>query len=152
MKKLVTLTLMFLLAVVPCFAQNNLNSKADNIVGCYTSKQNNDVFKVRISKNANGTYKAQIYWVENDKDAKGKKILDDKNPDKALRNVPCDKIVLFDGMKYNEKDHVWDGSKIYDPQRGLRAKCTCSFKDNKLYVKGTVLGISETVIWTRINE
>lgn len=152
MKKILTLIVLAIFAIMPAMAQSSLNSKADNIIGCYKSKQNNDVFKVRISKNSNGSYKAQIYWVENDKDAKGKKILDDKNPDKSLRNTPCDKIVLIDGLKYNEQKHQWDDAKVYDPQRGLRAKCVCTFKDGKLQVKGSVMGISETVIWTRINE
>ena len=49
--------------------------------------------------------------------ATGKKILDAKNPDKSLRNTPCDQIVIFNGLKYNASKRQWDGGKIYDPQR-----------------------------------
>lgn len=127
--------------------------EADAILGDYHSKQNADEYKVRVTRNANGTYKAQIFWVKDDVDpATGKKFLDTKNPSKALRNVACDRIVLFDGLQYNAARQRWDGTKIYDPQRGIRANAvvTRDAATGMLSVKGSLLGISETVIWTRL--
>jgi len=133
------------------FAQNELNNNGDNIVGTYESTQNGDRFKTKIEKLKDGTYRAQVFWVENDKDANGNKRLDEKNPDKSLRSTPADRIVLFSGLKYDAKKKEWNGTKIYDPQRGIRAKMTASFeKDGRLKLTGSVLLISESVYWKRI--
>lgn len=144
-----------LLAVVLAFvdgvqAQNVLNDKADNIVGTYQGKQGDDLFKAKITKQSNGNYQCQVVWLEHDRDANGNKFLDEKNPDKSLRNVPCDQIVLFSDLKYNAKEHRWDGTKIYDPQRGIRAKVHVEFtKEGQLKLRGSVMGIGESVYWDK---
>lgn len=149
MKKVLLLTLA-LLAFVVASAQSTLNNTADNVIGTYTGTQDGEKFRVKIVKMSDGTYKGQIIWMENDKDANGKKRLDTKNPDKNLRNTPCDRIILFSGLKYNADKKCWDGTKIYDPQRGLKAKLTITFeKDGRLRLKGTLLAISESVYWTK---
>ena len=152
MKRLVFL-LMSLLCVGSIAAQNALNDKADNIVGVYSGKQDNDRFKVKIVKLTNGTYRGQVVWLEHDKDAKGNKLLDTKNPDHSLRSTPADRIILFTGLKYNAKKHRWDDAKIYDPQRGIRANMSAEFTaDGKLRVKGSLLGISESVYWQKVEK
>ena len=149
MKKIVLL-LMTLLCVSPMMAQNALNDKADNIVGTYTGKQGSDRFKAKIVKLSDGTYRGQVIWLEHDKDAKGNKILDSKNPDKKLRSKPADQAVLFSGLKYNAKKHRWDDTKIYDPQRGLRASMTAEFAaDGRLIITGSMMLISESVYWEK---
>lgn len=150
--KNILLTLTFLaVCLCPALAQNVLNDKADNIVGEYLGKQNEDKFKAKITKLGDGTYQGQIIWLEKDRDANGKKLLDEKNPDKSLRNTPCDQIVLFTGLKYNAKKHYWSDTKIYDPQRGLKANLTAEFtKDGNLKLRGSVLGIGESVYWEKI--
>lgn len=150
MKKILSMAVAFLAAAVLCGAQNN---KADNILGKYSAVQNGEGYKVEVTKKADGTYKAQIFWVSNPNDPKtGKKALDVKNPDKALRNVPADRIVLIDGLKYDSAKQQWGDTKIYDPQRGIRANCTVRFENAKtLKVSGKVLGIGETATWTRID-
>lgn len=131
-------------------AQNTLNNRADAIVGTYSGMQGSDRFRAKITRFDDGTYRAQIIWLEHDRDDKGNKILDKKNPDKSLRNIPADRIVLFSGLRYNVKEHRWDGTKIYDPQRGIRAKMTAEFMaDGRLKIKGSLMGISESVYWTR---
>ena len=111
MKRFILL-LMTLLSVNAVTAQNTLNDKADNIVGTYSGKQGDDKFKVKIVKLTDGTYRGQVIWLEHDKDAKGNKLLDSKNPDKKLRSTPADRIILFSGLKYNAKKHRWDDTKI----------------------------------------
>ena len=132
-------------------AQQPLNGSADNIVGNYIGRQNGDCFKVRVTRLADGTYRAQVYWVERDCDESGRKILDSKNPDRSLRQTPYDQIVLFNGLKYNAKDNCWDGAKIYDPQRGIRANMRADFTPKgNLRIRGSLLGITETIYWQRI--
>lgn len=151
MKKLIILFAIALTFIGTSMAQNKLNEKGDNIVGTYHSKQGNDVFKASITKQANGNYKGQVIWVENDRDANGNKLLDEKNPDKSLRNVPCDQVVLFSDLKYNAKEQRWDGTKIYDPQRGIKANLKAEFnKEGQLQLRGSVMGIGETVYWDKI--
>ena len=145
-------TLFALFLGMVAFAQTKGNNAVGtSIIGDYEAVQGEDHFKVHITKNADGTFKGQIFWVEVDKDANGNKKLDDKNPDKSLRKTPADQVVLFDGLQYDAASKVWNGTKIYDPQRGIRAKLTCEFQaDGKLQLKGTVLGIGEKVYWTKI--
>ena len=150
-KKLFMMLAIMLMGGQMTMAQNALNNNGDNIVGTYESTQNGDRFKAKIEKLKDGTYRAQVFWVENDKDANGNKRLDEKNPDKSLRSTPADRIVLFSGLKYDAKKKEWNGTKIYDPQRGIRAKMTASFeKDGRLKLTGSVLLISESVYWKRI--
>jgi uncharacterized protein (DUF2147 family) len=151
MKRTLFLIMLFVACFLPVSAQSSLNNVADNIVGEYKGAQGSDPFKVRITKQQGNTYKAQIIWVQKLKDADGKIRLDAKNPNKELRTVPADKIVLMDGLKYNESKDQWDGTKIYDPQRGIRANVVCTFSsDGSLKLKGSVMGIGETVTWTKI--
>ena len=149
MKRLVFI-LMALICASPMVAQSVLNDKADNIVGTYSGKQGDDRFRAKIVKLTDGTYRGQVIWMERDKDAKGNKILDTKNPDKNLRSKPADQVVLFSGLKYDSKKHCWNDTKIYDPQRGLKASMTAEFvADGRLLIKGSVLGIGESVFWNK---
>lgn len=149
MKRLI-LILMALICASPMVAQSVLNDKADNIVGTYSGKQGDDRFRAKIVKLTDGTYRGQVIWMERDKDAKGNKILDTKNPDKNLRSKPADQVVLFSGLKYDSKKRCWNDTKIYDPQRGLKASMTAEFvADGRLRIKGTVLGIGESVFWNK---
>lgn len=150
MKKTLMMLIIGLFVTMGVAAQSSLNNAGDNIVGIYIGSQNGDKFKAKIVKLTNGTYRGQVVWMEKDKDANGKKRLDTKNPDKSLRNTPCDQIVLFSGLEYNAKKKRWDGTKIYDPQRGMRANLTVEFeKDGRLKLRGSILGIGETVYWTK---
>jgi len=147
MKKFIVL-LLALLCIGTVAAQKSRNDKADNIVGIYSGKQGDDLFKVKVVKLKNGTYRGQVIWLQHDKDANGNKILDAKNPDKSLRTTPADRIVLFSGLKYDEKKRCWNDTKIYDPQRGIRARMQAEFTDDgRLRVKGSLMGISESVYW-----
>ena len=135
----------------PLAAQQSLNNQADNIIGTYSGKQGSDKFRAKIVKLTDGTYRGQVIWLENDKDRDGNKILDSKTPDKKLRNQPADRIVLFSGLKYDAKNHQWNGTKIYDPQRGIRANLVVDFADDgRLRVKGSLFGISESVYWQKM--
>lgn len=150
-KKLFMMLAIMLMGGQITMAQNALNNNGDNIVGTYEGLQNGDRFRAKIEKLKDGTYRGQMLWLENDKDADGNKRLDEKNPDKSLRNTPADRIVVFSGLKYDAKKKEWNDTKIYDPQRGVRAKMKASFdKDGSLAITGSVLMISETVRWKKI--
>lgn len=153
MKKFIVAIICALAFAVPSFAQG-LNDKADNIIGEYQTDRGGSKSKVRISKNADGSYDAQVFWVENPYEADGKtKRKDVKNPDKALRNVPVDQIVLVKGLKYDAESKSWGGAKIYDPTKGLKVNATAEFETaDKLKLRGTILGMGVTLYWVRIKK
>ena len=151
MKKLIMILFCAMMAVVPSFAQAPLNGKADNIVGEYLTDRGGSKSKVRVTKAADGTYTAQLFWVENPTDAKGNKRKDVNNPDKKLRNVDIDKVVLVRGLKFDADDKEWSGAKIYDPTKGIRVNATAKFETaNKLKLRATILGIGQTIYWQKI--
>ena len=150
MKKILLIILALAASICTLRAQGTLNASGDNILGTYLGEQHGDVFKARITKSDDGTYKGQVFWMENDREADGSKRLDTKNPDKSLRGVPCDQVVLFTGLKYNEKKQCWDGTKIYNPQRGFKAALSAKFtEEGTLRLTGTVMGLSGHFIWKK---
>lgn len=147
---MLVITLFCAFAVV---AQNGLNNRADNIVGTYEGVQEGYKFRARIEKLTDGSYRGQVVWMEKDRDEQGNKLLDSKNPDRKLRSLPADRTVLFSGLTYDAKRREWGGCKIYDPLRGIRAKLVATFvSDGRLSLKGSLLGISETVYWTPLTK
>lgn len=133
-------------------AQTSLNDVADNVVGVYEGVQEGYKFRAEIVKLTDGGYRGKVVWMEKDRDENGRKLLDTKNPDKSLRNTPADRIVLFSGLRYDAKKRQWDGCKIYDPLRGIRAKLVVTFTgDGRLRLKGSLLGISESVYWKKLS-
>lgn len=148
MKKFLFMLLCLFMAVsVPMMAQ----SAGDKIVGTYKAVRNGVTSKVKVTRNSNGTYKAQVIWVDNLKMPDGSIRKDVKNPDKSKRNVRADQIVLFDGMTY--KNGEWTGGRIYDPTSGKSYKLTITFKDAKtLKLRGYigVEALGETMYWTKI--
>ena len=134
--------------LLPLFA---LAKDPDRIVGVYYTAHQGEESKIRVFKEDDGSYTAQVIWVKDNLDENGEVEKDVKNPDKSKRDTPCDQIVLIEKMTYNEKKDSWGDAKIYDPTRGIKANVTCSFESvSKLRVRGSVLGIGETVYWDKI--
>lgn len=151
MKKIL-FTLICALVTFTVSAQD-LNSKGDNILGNYLSLKDGSKSKIKITKAADGTYTAQVYWVEKALDANGNKRKDVKNPDKTLRNVDIDQVVIVKGLKYDAEKKRWSGAKIYDPTKGMRVNATAEFETaDKLKLRGTIMGIGVTLYWTRIKK
>lgn len=152
------LTEMKRLAILFCalsvaFTALDAQNKADDIVGKWLAEQDGVSSHAEITRSSDGTYMCQLLWVEDSMTPEGEKVLDVKNPDRSLRSVPIDEVVLFSGLRFNEKKNCWDGTKIYDPTRGIRANVSCTLIDGgkTLRLRGSVLGIGETVEWTRMD-
>ncbi len=152
MKRLSTIVLLLFVGYTSLYAQNSLNDRPDAIVGTYRVEHDGEVSKVRMYKCKDGSYGAQCIYLQDSIDKKtGRLRLDTKNPDKSLRNVPNNRVVILRGLTYNAKKRRWDGGKIYDPTRGIRVSCTCEFMpDGRLKLRGSVLGIGESVYWLPI--
>ena len=129
----------------------NLNSNGDNIIGEYLSIKDGSRSKIRIFKERNGTYTAQVFWIENALDRNGNKRKDSKNPNANLRNVDLDKVVLIKGLKDDAEDEEWSDTDIFDPTSGKIYSVDIEFKDSRtLEVYGNIWGIGKTVYWTKI--
>lgn len=142
-----------LCALLVSFFATAQNDKADNILGKYSATHGKDAYKVQITKQADGTYKGTIYWLLNPYEKDGSVSLDKKNPDKSLRNTRMDRVVLFSGLSYDSEKKQWSGARIYDPQRGISVKMTARFENaGTLIIRGTVLGIGESITWNKEKE
>ena len=92
----------FAVSALQVSAQETLDSGADKIVGMYYVAYEGQESKVRFTKEDDGTYTARTVWVKGCRDEDGNVLQRDvKNPDKKLRNTPCDSIVLITGLEYN---------------------------------------------------
>ena len=147
MKRIIFTLMCAMLFSVASLAQD-MNSKGDNIIGEYLYAKKTGDSKIRISKAADGTYTAQVFWVANALDDNGNKRKDVKNKDKNLRNVDLDKVVIIKGLKYDGDDNEWGDAEIYDPSSGKINDVDIEFKDSKtLEVYGNIWGIGKTVYW-----
>ena len=150
MKKVIFTLLSVMLLTLQAQAQD-YNSNGDNIIGEYTSDRGGSLSKIRVTKAEDGTYSAQVYWVENALDKNGNKRKDVKNPDKSLRNVDIDQVVLISGLKYDAKDKEWSGADIYDPTMGMKVSVDVEFiSPTRLKLFGNILGIGKKVYWDKI--
>ena len=150
MKKFIVALIFAVAFSLPAVSQS-LNNNPDDILGEYLTDRGGSKSKVRVTKDANGTYSAQIFWVENPLDKNGNKRKDVKNPDKKLRNTDIDKVVIVTGLKYDKEEKEWNGAKIYDPSKGFRVNVEAEFiEPNKLKLFGNVWGIGTTIYWQKI--
>ena len=151
MKRLIIIVFCLISFLSVAMAQADRNASADNILGTYEVFHNGESTKVSVTKAPDGTYTAQVVWVENRLDEDGNVRLDEKNPDKALRNVECDKVILMQGLVYNKERQKWGDTKVYDPTRGFKANVQCEFMESgMLRVRGSLLGLSQSIYWKKI--
>lgn len=151
-KHALILSLCLIMPFVAAEAQDN-NGKADNILGKYLVIHEAEESKVEVTRQPDGTYRAQMYWVKNAYDKDGKKRTDEKNPDKSMRSTPCDEIVLFWDLRYNAEKHRWEKGKVYDPLRGIKANLSATIdKSGDLLIRGSLMGFSQTVVWKPLDE
>ena len=133
-------------------AQEDLNLSPDNIMGEYEVLHQGEYARVRVVKDTDSTYAAQVFWIDDMYDRNGKVRLDHRNPDKSLRNLPCNQILLMKGLKYDSKRQRWGDTKLYDPTRGVCANVTCEFKEEKgLRVRMSFLCFSQTCFWKKLD-
>jgi uncharacterized protein (DUF2147 family) len=96
------------------------------------------------------TYAGKIVWLR-DPLKEGKPVVDDKNPDEALRGRPVMGLVLLRGFMYDGEGE-WRGGKIYDPKSGNDYSAKMTLLDEKnLDLRGYVLMplFGRTERWTR---
>ena len=78
-------------------------------------------------------------------------LLDNPNP--ALRNVPCDSVVMMRHLAYNKNEKEWQNGEVYNPQNGRFYRSYMRFEnDSTLRVRGywgvSMFGL--TMYWDKI--
>lgn len=129
--------------------------EADKIVGVYyvIEDETGEESKIKIARDEDGTYYAQVVWMKNPDMPDGSPKLDFNNPDPALRTVRADQIKMMTGLEYNPKKKEWEHGKVYNPINGKMYKGYMTFvSETKLKVRG-YLGFSmlgRTMYWTKV--
>ena len=131
-------------------------SEADKICGLYyvvDKFTSGEQCKVRIYRTNKGTYEAQVVWMNKPYNDDGTLRRDVNNPDPALRNTPCNRVVMMRNLTYNADEKEWQNGEVYNPQNGRFYRSYMSFEsDKKLRVRGywgiSLLGL--TMYWDKI--
>ena len=107
MKSLILIVFTLFTNIVFTFAQTDGNLSPDSILGEYEVLHQGEYARVRISHDSDSTYMAQVFWIDDMYDKRGRVRVDERNPDKMLRIVPCNEIVLLTGLKYDQARMRW---------------------------------------------
>jgi uncharacterized protein (DUF2147 family) len=120
---------------------------ADRITGKWETENGRAL--VQIYKAGNGTYQGKILKTS-PKYGSDESLYDDKNPDPSKRKRPIIGLVILRNLKSDGE--LWNGGKVYDPERGKEYDCKAWLEDNRTlkirgYVGISLLGQTET--WQR---
>lgn len=131
-------------------------SEADKICGLYyvvDKFTSGEQCKIRIYRTAQNTYEAQVVWMNQPNNPDGTPRLDVNNPNPALRNTPCNRVVMMRNITYNAAEKEWQNGEVYNPQNGRFYRSYLRFEnDSTLRVRGywgvSLLGL--TMYWDKL--
>lgn len=83
------------------------------------------------------SFSGKIVWLAEPFDKDGKAILDENNPDKALRSREVMGLNLLIDLKAKGAAEYGDG-KIYDPSNGKTYNCSMKVEGDVLRVRGSI--------------
>lgn len=144
---------MFLICVVPAFAQSVLRPGCDNICGKWMLAEKN--LTVQVYREA-GEFKAKIIWFDDSDDRTRPMELrkDSDNPDVKMR----DKLILGSNvltkLVYRPDSNSWENGVIYDAKHGRYWDSSAYITaDGLLKVTGywRFKFIGKTLTFTRLN-
>ena len=149
-KSVIIILLVSLLTSLQAFSQSN----GDKLVGNYyvIKEDTKSESRIQIYKTSDGKYEGKIFWLKYPNHPDGTPKYDEKNPNPELRKVKSDHVVLLKDFTYDEKNDLWSGGTIYDPEEGKTYKCKLNFESpTKLKVRGYI-GlpiVGKTMYWTK---
>jgi len=151
-KNILFMMLVSLLTSLQAFSQSN----ADKLIGNYyvIKEDTKSESRIQIYKNSDGKYEGKIFWLKYPNHPDGTPKYDEKNPNPELRKVKSDHVVLLKDFTYDEKNNLWSGGTIYDPEEGKTYKCKLNFESpTKLKVRGYIgiPALGKTMYWTKEN-
>ena len=151
-KSIILVLLIGLFTSFQAFSQSN----ADKLIGNYyvIKTDTKSESRIQVYKTSDGKYEGKIIWLKYPNHPDGTPKYDDKNPDPELRKVKSDHVVLLKNFTYDEKNDIWVGGTIYDPEEGKTYKCKLNFESpNKLKVRGYIgiPALGKSMYWTKEN-
>lgn len=143
--KFMSITILFVITLV---SAAQAKEDRDAIIGKWLSGEKDAIVQIyeRDSK-----YFGKIIWLKDPLDDNGGPQTDVNNPDPKLRKRQIMGLVILRDLAY-DKDNLWSGGMIYDPDSGDDYNCKMSLKDsNTLELRGYV-GFplfGRTEVWIR---
>ena len=136
-----------ILSIILAFALRLSAQNENMILGKWKTSDGTGI--IQIYKTSDGTFQGKIIKAQPKEDKKGA-MIDDKNPDPALRNRPIIGLVILKDFRYDGE--IWKSGTIYDPGNGKDYSCKMWLEDKyTLKIRGYI-GISlfgRTEIWKR---
>ena len=97
------------------------------------------------------SYNGKIVWLQNPTEADGTPVVDENNPDKALRSRKLIGLNMLSDLK--KAGDEYSGGKIYDPGNGKTYNCSMKVEGDVLKVRGSLDKkglIGRTMDWFRV--
>ena len=123
-------------------------SFAQEVVGKWKLDDGTAIVEIYKSGDA---YNGKIVWLAEPSNPDGTPVLDDKNPDKALRSRKIIGLNMLSGLK--PADGEYSGGKIYDPGNGKTYNCSMKVEGDILKVRGSLDKrglLGRTMDWFRV--
>ena len=126
-------------------------SQANDICGIWLEEQKRS--HIEIYQTTEGLYEGKIVWLLEPLENNGDIKRDTQNPDKNLRNMPLEGLIIIENLNYVNKNE-WGNGTIYDARSGKTYSLNAYLEDkNNLFMRG-YMGFSfigKTTSWTRVN-
>ena len=125
-------------------------SFAQEVVGKWKLDDGTAIVEIYKSGDA---YNGKIVWLAEPANPDGTPVLDDKNPDKALRSRKIMGLNMLSGLK--PAGGEYSGGKIYDPGNGKTYNCSMKVEGDVLKVRGSLDKkglLGRTMDWFRVKE
>jgi len=141
-------TLLFL----SLFAFTELAANGDDLVGIWKPSNGRSILKVEKIGNK---YYGRVVWLKEPTNEDGSPRTDINNPDESLQSTPLKGYRILKDLSYDEKEKVWTGGTIYDPNNGSTYNCTIEKKDDSTievrgYIGAALFG--RTDVWTKMKK
>ena len=121
---------------------------AQDVIGKWKLEDGTAIVEVYKSGDV---YNGKIVWLKNPTEPDGSPVVDDKNPDKALRSRQVMGLNMLHGLKKDGAKYA--GGKIYDPGNGKTYNCSMELSGNVLKVRGSLDSrglLGRTMNWYRV--
>ncbi len=122
-------------------------ASGDELIGIWKPSNGRSLLKI---EKIGSKYYGRVVWLIEPTNEDGTARVDINNPDESLRSTPLKGYRLLKDLSWDEKEGVWTGGTIYDPNNGSTYNCTIEKKDDSTievrgYIGTAVFG--RTDVW-----